>query len=58
MSNLLWAILLGLVVPLGAIFGGLVLGMWLGWRERRYWERRAHRRQLREERRADETDQP
>jgi hypothetical protein len=44
MSETLWAILIGLMVPMTAIFGGLVIGMWLGWRERKYQERRTRRR--------------
>lgn len=46
MSSILWATLLGLVLPLGVIFGGLAWVVWVCYRERRYWERRARRRAM------------
>lgn len=55
MSTLILTILLGVVVPMGAIFGGLAWVVWMDRKERKYQERRARRRQQREEqRRVDE----
>ncbi len=44
MNATLWTILIGFAVPMSAIFGGLAFGAWMGYRERKYQERRARRR--------------